>query len=525
MNRLKLIDQVIIDQPIRPDLKSDALDLLAKGKAKLKIQVDVTHSGLLTNLRVYPGKHVKTSWTSFLSKENGGTSDYNAPVLRHHKDEEDPIGRAVAGQYIQFKQGDAFDKDYRNPEIEGRGSGVVRLDADITDPDAAQKIIDGRYLSVSSGHMPKYLLCSICHDHLVSRDGTACEHLPGKSYELNDSEHMCYGITGPLRYREFSIVNAPGQSPAKILNFDWELAKHEDSDGLLIPSSVRGKKSMVTSLSLIDEDIELDLLLGRDKSTRGAVLISVPESVTKSINSSFEESSVKKVTAASVEPVALKTDNGTVAQPDKATTQSVSVEAEESKGVASGHSKCSDDKASDSVKSGLDNKESSKEKTMDEKEINALKASLEDKTNKVKELEEQVKTLKATVESKDAEAKKLNTDVADAKTLAVKDYATLVAHYRIVLEKPDTKGLDSEEAKTGFIDMLCKRSLDSLRDSLSDLKLEVKTVKTPEKSGQSVDVSKDKLSSPVLHNGKGSDSKIEKPSAKAELDKLLNDGD
>jgi septal ring factor EnvC (AmiA/AmiB activator) len=210
----------------------------------------------------------------------------------------------------------------------------------------------------------------------------------------------------------------------------------------------------------------------------------------------LEEQSTNEVTVVSVKPTASNVDKEQVAEPDKAKAP-VPV-SKDSKDVASSRPKTSVDKVDTKpMKSELDNK--SKENRMDEKELNALKASLEDMTKKNQDLEKKNKDLTATVESNAIEVKKLNDQLAITKVEITKDYAKLVAHYRIVLDKPDTKGLDSDETKKAYIDSLGKRTLESLKDSLDDITLEFKS-KTSATADKTVDTSKEKLPSPALHN-------------------------
>ena len=79
-----------------------------------------------------------------------------------------------------------------------------------------------------------------------------------------------------------------------------------------------------------------------------------------------------------------------------------------------------------------------------------------------------------------------------------------------MLSKPGTDGLEDAEAKNAYIEDLAKRSVESLRDSVSDLSEEYKmflsdaeeaSKKANSKKG-GVDLSGSKLTSPTLSAGR-----------------------
>jgi len=182
-------------------LVGDLVD--SKKNPKLSMSIDATHSGRLTNNRVYPGKRVRAavgSWTSPKSK----------PVLKNHDASQDPIGRVRAAEFVQLKNGRDFDSDYVNPS-KGLGSGLIKLSLDIMDPDAIQKFVDGRFTEFSTRQGFTSFQCSFCGNDLAQ---SMCGHFPGDVIKVEDEDgettYKVYGITGPLDYREVSVVNIPG---------------------------------------------------------------------------------------------------------------------------------------------------------------------------------------------------------------------------------------------------------------------------------------------------------------------------
>lgn len=139
----------------------------------------------------------------------------------------------------------------------------------------------------------------------------------------------------------------------------------------------------------------------------------------------------------------------------------------------------------------------------------ALEGTLEEKTN-------EVETLTSQAEAKDSEVSRLTDDMSAMQGNLAKDYATIVAQYRVLLKKPGTEKLDEKEAKDTFVDELAKRSVESLRDSLTDLAEEYaifcaseETPTEPRKGDKEdgVDVSGDRLVTPALVDSDG-DTKI-----------------
>lgn len=544
MTEIYFRDQVVIEQPVNKSILEDAHQLLENnenGTITLLAQIDATHSGLLTSMRVYPGVHVRKSYKSYFSIENGGTADYDKPVLRHHEHDEDAIGRITGGQFIKFKQGDAFKKDFLNPDTKdtgGKGSGVVRLSTEITEADSISKIIDGRLLSVSSGHSSESMTCSLCSKPVLSLferlfgegDEDACDHIPGKTYNTDEHKGLCFGITGPLTYHEVSFVNIPAQPAARLTKGDWKEVKMADSvDGrILAPISVsQGKKSCISSMILRDSGWEFDLLAANQKRTGNKVCVSmaVADKVISSVlgeESSEDDTDPNNVEQGQVEPPE-DTGRNASSRTGKASDAS-NKELGSTSGDADSHRKStphargSGDNSSnklddDSYGEDMANKPDTK------LSVDALQASIESLTQdnetfktSVKQKDVEIESLKSQIETKDSEISRLTDDMSVAQGNLAKDYATIVAQYRVLLSKPGTEGLDDKESKSTYVEDLAKRSVESLRDSIGDLSEEYKkflddaaeTAKKP-KSKTGIDLSDERLTSPTLSADRDAD--------------------
>ena len=192
----------------------------------LLVKIAATHSALMTgNKGFYLPERMRDGVSSFLVP-------YKKPVLTHHDDFNDPIGRVQSARYMdqshlypvndiwlnKLAAGSLKDKDlqkavqyilktWQNQE-EYQGLGYIELLAEITDPDAIKKILDNRYLTVSTAHSSDAAYCGICMQNWVA-DGW-CEHEPGNMYE----DEQCVLIPGKHLYSEVSYVNKPADRHA-----------------------------------------------------------------------------------------------------------------------------------------------------------------------------------------------------------------------------------------------------------------------------------------------------------------------
>ena len=193
----------------------------------LLVKIAATHAGLRTgNKGFYLPERMRDGASSFLLP-------YKKPVLTHHDDFNDPIGRVQSARYVDLthlypandlwmnkltvgglkdkdtkKAVQYFLKNWQNRE-DYMGLGYIELVAEITDPDAIQKVLDQRYLTVSTAHSSDAAFCGVCMQNWVA-DGW-CEHEPGNSYDGDE----CVLVPGKHLYSEVSYVNKPADREAK----------------------------------------------------------------------------------------------------------------------------------------------------------------------------------------------------------------------------------------------------------------------------------------------------------------------
>ncbi len=262
----------------------DIVAALEKAKTPvLKVTMDATFSGVLTNQRVYPGRAMRRATRTW-------TQHYNRPVLPQHTkqgglfqaDEDVPVGRVIAARYLKLYDGTQFDDDYKTPDSNGsRGSGYIALDAAIVGRENIEKVIDGRWNTTSTTHMPLAALCSIC-----GKDWKAagpCHHAPGKSYdvELDDEKSItmtAFLIMPPGVYDHIAFVNAPAAPQSGVTGM--ELA----ADSVASTPEVRSA-SALTEFVIMDAKGNNQFNFFDDASTKDGPakvrsLISLPSSLT-----------------------------------------------------------------------------------------------------------------------------------------------------------------------------------------------------------------------------------------------------
>jgi hypothetical protein len=217
----------------------------------LQVKIAATHAGVITrNNGFYLPDSMKKGASSF-------TDGYPKPVLLHHDDHKDPVGRIIAANYRDTSQGvgehyngmlvknkhgeeigtitDTLIKDFvsnRMPfgmqvdivssmftdsllsDSSYRGLGHIELVANVTDKNAVEKLLDGRYITGSIGASTDKAICSICKSDWT-KEGP-CDHKPGAVYDSS----KCFIIAGELVYDEYSFVNVPADKHSRVLELN-----------------------------------------------------------------------------------------------------------------------------------------------------------------------------------------------------------------------------------------------------------------------------------------------------------------
>ena len=209
----------------------------------LLVRIAATHAALKTsNKGFYLPERMRDGTGSFLTP-------YRKPVLTHHDDFKDPIGRVVSARYVdlstrypindtelqRLSQGGLEGKDLQSAvqyilnnfddRDDYEGLGYIELVAEISDQESMDKVLDQRYLTVSTAHSTDKAMCSVCLQDWVA-DGM-CDHEPGDSYE---GVHAVL-LPGQHIYSEVSFVNKPADRAARTVDIVEGDANRRRYDG------------------------------------------------------------------------------------------------------------------------------------------------------------------------------------------------------------------------------------------------------------------------------------------------------
>ena len=143
---------------------------------------------------------VKYTEKAITNGVNSWVHPFNKPQLVGHDKSSSPIGRIINQEIIKNKKSSS-----------GEPPNYVRLTARITDQSSIEKVMDGRFNTVSVGSKSSRVICSEC-SQVITEDGL-CDHKKG-SY--NDDGELVHWIIDQIEYTEDSFVNEPADEYAGI---------------------------------------------------------------------------------------------------------------------------------------------------------------------------------------------------------------------------------------------------------------------------------------------------------------------
>jgi regulator of replication initiation timing len=186
---------VIVDQKVARSVRESA-----GGKLTVKPRIAAIHEGRTRNENIYTEDKLRGAMNT-----PGGPSGmfsflypYNKPMIKNHDQDSEPTGRIMNAQYVKTAM----------------GGGYILIVPHITDPDAAEKILDGRYKTVSVGCTTDSARCNICGKDIISEGW--CGHERGTEYDGT----KCGWILGNLWFDECSWVNVPADANAMIIDVE-----------------------------------------------------------------------------------------------------------------------------------------------------------------------------------------------------------------------------------------------------------------------------------------------------------------
>lgn len=212
-----------------PDFSKSDMNFAESFNSKhgLIIEVAAIHEGLTSNYNNYSAIELEKALQSWVEP-------YPKPIILNHDLNTEPIGRVIAAKM----------------DTETDGSSFVRLQVAITDPVAAQKVLDKRYLTGSVGGRAGKAVCSITGEDLATEDDSGRPRLPkykrGKVYKGK----LAYIDMQNISFKEYSFVNQPADQKSGVRS-----TKLVDGDVALSNSDSWVAKSAAFVLHMDDEDI------------------------------------------------------------------------------------------------------------------------------------------------------------------------------------------------------------------------------------------------------------------------------
>lgn len=157
------------------------------GKPTLSCRFNAIYAGTTKNLHTYPADELNATVGKWIKP-------YPKPVLVNHDMLSEPLGRISEDVFLK----------------ESDTKGVLQLKARISDPAAIEKILDGRYLTVSIGSKPGIVECSICGANWFEDE---CDHTMGEVYvDQIGEQHLCTAVMRDINPSELSFVNLPADT-------------------------------------------------------------------------------------------------------------------------------------------------------------------------------------------------------------------------------------------------------------------------------------------------------------------------
>lgn len=150
-------------------------------------------NGLTSNYNNYSADALEKALQSWVEP-------YPKPIILNHDLNNEPIGRVMAAK---------MDK-------EADGSSFVRLQIAITDPVAAQKVMDKRYLTGSVGGRAGKALCSISGEDLASESDSGRPKVPKYRRGTVYKGKLAYIDMQDISFKEYSFVNQPADAKSGV---------------------------------------------------------------------------------------------------------------------------------------------------------------------------------------------------------------------------------------------------------------------------------------------------------------------
>jgi hypothetical protein len=265
------IEQVNLSLPLRNTKR--ITEGIAEEPAVIFTEIHaITADWITRNKTYYPSREL-------MGNPNEGTGaisffyPYPVPILRDHND-----SGGMFGGEASLPFGRVYNCNFvSDPKS---GGGYLRTIAAITDREAIDRILTGRWLTVSIGSSVNSVVCSICGTNLTAEG--FCEHDRGQIYEGKE----CYWILGSVKAKEISFVNVPSDINAKVVQ-----PSLSDSEARVLLAGTDGEFLLdLNSGDKIPKESYRENSLGITKATYDTIL----ESAEKNYYNSFSQKILSK---------------------------------------------------------------------------------------------------------------------------------------------------------------------------------------------------------------------------------------
>ena len=215
-DKVNVLGKITISDETRQRI-ADSISSGSKVKS-ITVKMEATHSGKPNgNFWIYTPYGMKTGHGTF-------TQPVFKPVTEEHIEDSKTLGRVIKSEYVSYGISDKLERPYDKNYLQDykkfmlskeyksrgfKGLGHVELTAKITDKESIQKILDGKYGFVSVGGGVKSAHCSICGSSKLGK--TTCNHVRGAKYQ----GETCYYIGGIMDFEHISYVGTPADKNAK----------------------------------------------------------------------------------------------------------------------------------------------------------------------------------------------------------------------------------------------------------------------------------------------------------------------
>lgn len=394
------------------------------GEEYILPRIEAIHAGSTKNYNHYLAEKLKGD-ANLKSGVYSWTHPFNKPVIYNHDVNTKATGRVVSAAYTDYTSA---------------GKPGIIIVPKITDPEAIQAIKDGRLLTVSVGARTDSIICSITGKDIMKEGFTGYEK--GEYY----NGKLCEWIIGDVWFEEVSWVNTPADENAFITDIQTPIFVGDETE---------------ESVKTVSANYSLQEYFG------------IPKGISIFVPKLQEGMDLKNINAENVE----QEDKLTMELAENEIVKEEEVEKDEESTAVSNDTNLTDeeaDKADENTEtSDEEAKKLAKQALADaENELNKTTTDAEKASEKAVETTEEETKVIPEVDSETKESNQVTqllVENAGLKAQIKKLTDELKEHY--VSNILSFKKL-SEEKATAYAARLKERSLNSLKDTLIDIKEE-----------------------------------------------------